>query len=52
MSVQVEDQGGVLPLFSDQLARAVERAGASIVRVEARRRQAASGVAWAAEASS
>ncbi|MBA2450214.1 MAG: trypsin-like peptidase domain-containing protein [Chloroflexi bacterium] len=49
MSVQVEDQGGLLPLFSDQLARAVERAGASIVRVEARRRQAASGVAWAAE---
>src|SRR5215208_381046 len=49
MSVQMEDQGGVLPIFSDQLAEAVERAGLSIVRVDARRRQAASGVAWAAE---
>ena len=49
MSVQAEDQSGVLPIFSDQLARAVERAGLSIVRVDARRRQAASGIAWAAE---
>lgn len=33
--------------LSDALAAAVERAGQSIVRVNARRRQAASGIAWA-----
>src|SRR4051794_8486551 len=37
---------GVLAQFSDGLAAAVERAGASVVRIEARRRQSASGVTW------
>lgn len=37
---------GVLAQFSDGLAAAVERAGGSVVRVEARRRQPASGVVW------
>ena len=41
--------GGVLVAFSDGLAGAVERAGASVVRVEARRRQSASGVLWGAD---
>jgi S1-C subfamily serine protease len=40
------DAAGVLAAFSDQLAAAVERAGASVVRVEARRRQPASGLVW------
>ena len=49
MSAQAEDTVSVLAGLSDDLARAVERAGASIVRVEARRRQAASGIVWAAD---
>jgi S1-C subfamily serine protease len=36
----------VLVEFSDGLARAVERAGMALVRVEGRRRQGASGVVW------
>jgi S1-C subfamily serine protease len=40
---------GVLAAFSDQLAQAVERVGNSVVRVEARRRYPASGVAWTAD---
>ena len=35
--------------FSNSLAEAAERAGASVVRVEARRRMAASGIVWNAE---
>jgi S1-C subfamily serine protease len=43
------DSGGILVAFSDGLAGAVERAGAAVVRVEARRRQSASGVLWGAD---
>lgn len=39
----------VLSTLSDQLANAVERAGQSVVRVEARRGRAGSGVAWSAD---
>lgn len=39
----------VLQTLSDAMAGAVESAGASIVRVVARRRQAASGVVWSAD---
>jgi S1-C subfamily serine protease len=49
MNAQAEDTVSVLAGLSDDLARAVERAGASVVRVDARRRQAASGVVWAAD---
>lgn len=38
-----------LAAFSDALAAAVERAGTAVARVEARRRQPASGIVWAAE---
>lgn len=38
---------GVLAALSNELASAVETAGKSVVRVEARRRQSASGVVWA-----
>jgi S1-C subfamily serine protease len=44
-----EEAGGVLAALSDRLAEAVERAGASVVRVDARRRQSASGVVWGAD---
>jgi S1-C subfamily serine protease len=40
------DAAGVLGTFSDALAGAVAQAGASIVRVDARRRSGASGVVW------
>jgi S1-C subfamily serine protease len=46
MSERVDEAAGVLAAFSDKLAEAVERAGGSVVRVEARRRQPASGVVW------
>ncbi|HYU17892.1 MAG TPA: trypsin-like peptidase domain-containing protein [Chloroflexota bacterium] len=46
MSERSGDGSGVLASFSDGLADAVGRAGDSVVRVEGRRRQAASGVAW------
>lgn len=39
----------VLGSFSDALAGAVERAGASVVQVDARRRQGASGIVWTAD---
>jgi S1-C subfamily serine protease len=39
----------VLAALSDNLAGAVEQAGRSVVRVDARRRQSASGVVWADE---
>ena len=48
MSGQASDAAEVLGTFSDQLAAAVEQAGAAVVRVDARRRQPASGVVWAA----
>jgi len=48
MSAQATPGTSGLAAFSEVLADAVERAGASVVRVEARRRQAASGVLWAA----
>lgn len=40
---------GVLTQLSDELAGAVEVAGASVVRVDARRRHPASGIVWAAD---
>jgi S1-C subfamily serine protease len=43
-----EASGTLLATFSDQLARAVELVSESVVRVEARRRQPASGVVWTA----
>jgi S1-C subfamily serine protease len=49
MSVSNADATGVLAALSDQLASAVERAGRSIVRLEARRRQPASGVIWSSD---
>lgn len=42
-------EGGVLTAFSERLAEAVERAGGAVVRVDARRRQSASGVVWGAD---
>jgi S1-C subfamily serine protease len=39
----------VLTQLSDDLANAVETAGASVVRVEGRRRMAASGIVWSAD---
>jgi S1-C subfamily serine protease len=48
----MDEQGtatGPLVEFSDGLAGAVERAGRSVVRVDARRRQSASGVVWTAD---
>jgi S1-C subfamily serine protease len=39
--------GGLLQQLSDDLAGAVERAGASVVRVSARRRLPATGIVWA-----
>jgi S1-C subfamily serine protease len=49
MSESSGETSGVLAALSNQLAGAVERAGQSIVRVEARRRQPASGVVWSAD---
>src|SRR6478609_7342323 len=49
MNAQVADVADVLATFSDQLAGAVERAGASVVQVDARQRQAASGIVWSAD---
>src|SRR5688572_1835732 len=49
MSESSGETNGVLAALSNQLAGAVERAGQSIVRVEARRRQPASGVVWSAD---
>jgi S1-C subfamily serine protease len=40
---------GILAQLSDELAGAVETAGRSIVRVDARRRQSASGLVWSAD---
>src|SRR3712207_4352616 len=42
-------ESSVLQRLSNDLAGAVERAGASIVRVEARRSNPASGVVWSAD---
>ena len=39
----------ILQGLSDDLAAAVEKAGQSIVRVEGRRRQSASGIVWSAD---
>lgn len=41
--------GGLLQQFSDALASTVERAGASVVRVEARERLPATGIIWSAD---
>ena len=49
MSVQEQTAGDVLGIFSDRLADVIERAGQSIVRVDARRRQSASGVLWSVD---
>jgi S1-C subfamily serine protease len=40
--------GGELAALADQLAAVVERVGQSVVRVEGRRRQSASGLVWSA----
>ena len=42
------EESGVLAGLSNDLANAVERAGAATVKVNARRRQAASGIVWSA----
>lgn len=42
-----EDAGGALSALSNELANAVERAGRSLVTVDARRRLPATGVVWA-----
>src|SRR5215475_5932232 len=39
----------ILQGLSDDLAAAVERVGQSIVRIEGRRRQSASGIVWSAD---
>ena len=44
-----ETGGGTLQRLSDELAGAVEAAGQSIVRVNARRRLPATGIAWSAD---
>jgi S1-C subfamily serine protease len=49
MSGEADRGAGVLGAFSDALAEAVARAGGSVVRVDARRRQSASGIVWAAD---
>ena len=49
MSVEHNSGLAALAALSDGLAAAVEKAGASVVRVDARRRQAASGVVWSAD---
>jgi S1-C subfamily serine protease len=49
MSEQNADPAAVLAAFSDQLANAVEGAGRSVVRVDARGRQPASGIVWGAD---
>jgi S1-C subfamily serine protease len=49
MSDEVGGSGGALAAFSEELADAVARAGDSVVRVEARRRQSASGAVWGAD---
>jgi len=41
--------GGLLQRLSDELAGAVETAGASIVRINARRRLPATGIVWASD---
>ncbi len=43
------EAANALGVFSDQLAGAVEQAGQSVVRVEGRQRQAASGIVWTAD---
>ena len=48
MSDQTESIG-VLARLSDELANAVETAGKSVVRIEARRRQSASGIVWSVD---
>ena len=49
MSVEQNSGLSALAALSDGLATAVEIAGASVVRVDARRRQAASGIVWSAD---
>jgi S1-C subfamily serine protease len=49
MNERASEAASVLAAFSDNLAGAVERAGTSVVRVDARRRQSASGVLWAGD---
>lgn len=48
MQVQDAEAADLLASFSEQMARAVERAAAAVVRVDGRPRQAASGVVWEA----
>ena len=48
MTTNPNEPGGVLAGLSNDLAGAVERSAASVVRVNARRRQAASGIVWSA----
>jgi len=48
MVTNASEGSGILAGLSNDLAGAVERAASSIVRVNARRRQAASGIVWSA----
>ncbi len=48
MSADTSVQGGLLQRLSDELAGAVEQAGQSTVRVNARRRLPATGIVWSA----
>lgn len=50
-SIGSERAGSVLQRLSDELADTVERAGASIVRVNARQRLPATGIVWSSDAS-
>lgn len=49
MSVEHSSGLSALATLSDGLAAAVEQAGTSVVRVDARRRQSASGIVWSAD---
>ena len=49
MTTEQSSGQSALVALSDGLAAAVEAAGASVVRVDARRRQAASGIVWSAD---
>ncbi len=49
MSETTTQPRGILAALSEELAGAVERAGGSIVRVEARQRQSATGIVWSGD---
>lgn len=49
MAAQLQDPTDILAAVSESLADAVERAGGSVVRVDGRARQSASGIIWTAD---